>query len=271
MLNNIPRYRVATNCLRIQNNIFFKVGLLSIITLFILKSNCVAQIKSNKIATLTIVPSTLKQIGLVDERFQSYNVEMAEVIGGNFWKPYDKNELSNTKVIAPLDNPAIAIDHTNTSLYQAIPPINLYDKRLRILASALGPVYVRVSGTWANTVYFKNNDSDTALPKGFNGALSKNQWKGVVDYIKAVDAKLVTSFSVGDGVRNSEGILVAELAADSFCYSMVRNLVGAAVCVAEGRFGPDWIQATLENKERISDSLVFPSRGLTLRQVDYSE
>jgi tRNA pseudouridine38-40 synthase len=74
-----------------------------------------------------------------------------------------------------------------------------------------------------------------------------------------------------DWVRNSEGILVAELAADSFCYSMVRNLVGAAVCVAEGRFGPDWIQATLENKERISDSLVFPSRGLTLRQVDYSE
>jgi len=25
----------------------------------------------------------------------------------------------------------------------------------------------------------------------------------------------------------------------------------------------------LENKERISDSLVFPSRGLTLTQVDY--
>ena len=72
-----------------------------------------------------------------------------------------------------------------------------------------------------------------------------------------------------DWSRNSDGILVAELAADSFCYSMVKNLVGAAVCVAEGRFGPDWIQATLENKERISDSLVFPSRGLTLRQVDY--
>ncbi|MBU6314321.1 MAG: tRNA pseudouridine(38-40) synthase TruA [Actinomycetales bacterium] len=72
-----------------------------------------------------------------------------------------------------------------------------------------------------------------------------------------------------DWVRNSEGIVVAHVAADSFCYSMVRNLVGAAVCVAEGRFGPDWIQATLLNKERISDSLVFPSRGLTLYQVDY--
>jgi len=40
-----------------------------------------------------------------------------------------------------------------------------------------------------------------------------------------------------DWSRNSDGIVVAELAADSFCYSMVKNLVGAAVCVAEGRFG----------------------------------
>ena len=27
-------------------------------------------------------------IGTVDERFQSYNIEMVEVIGGRFWKPY---------------------------------------------------------------------------------------------------------------------------------------------------------------------------------------
>ena len=74
-----------------------------------------------------------------------------------------------------------------------------------------------------------------------------------------------------DWVRDSQGLLIAELAADSFCYSMVRNLVGAAVCVAEGRFGTDWIAATLENRERISDSLVFPSRGLTLRKIDYPQ
>ncbi|WP_394993560.1 hypothetical protein, partial [Emticicia sp.] len=27
-------------------------------------------------------------IGKVDERFQSFNVEMCEVIGGDFWIPY---------------------------------------------------------------------------------------------------------------------------------------------------------------------------------------
>jgi tRNA pseudouridine38-40 synthase len=70
-------------------------------------------------------------------------------------------------------------------------------------------------------------------------------------------------------VRDSEEYLVGEVVADAFCYSMVRNLVGAVVCVADGRFGPEWIAETLTNKVRVSDSLVFPACGLTLRQVDY--
>ena len=70
-------------------------------------------------------------------------------------------------------------------------------------------------------------------------------------------------------VRDSQGYLVGDIVADAFCYSMVRNLVGAVVCVADGRFGPEWIQETLANKVRVSDSLVFPACGLTLRQVDY--
>ena len=70
-------------------------------------------------------------------------------------------------------------------------------------------------------------------------------------------------------VRDSDGYLIGDVVADAFCYSMVRNLVGAVVCVADGRFGPEWIAETLANKVRISDSLVFPACGLTLRQVDY--
>jgi tRNA pseudouridine38-40 synthase len=70
-------------------------------------------------------------------------------------------------------------------------------------------------------------------------------------------------------VRDSRGYLIADVVADAFCYSMVRNLVGATVCVGDGRFPPEWIVTTLINKVRISDSLVFPALGLTLRQVDY--
>jgi tRNA pseudouridine38-40 synthase len=71
--------------------------------------------------------------------------------------------------------------------------------------------------------------------------------------------------------RDHEGYLVADVIADAFCYSMVRNLVGAIVCVADGRKDPEWISTLLENKERVSDSLVFPARGLTLYKVDYPD
>jgi len=69
--------------------------------------------------------------------------------------------------------------------------------------------------------------------------------------------------------RGADGFLVADVVADAFCYSMVRNLVGAVVCVADGRKDPSWMSELLANKERVSDSLVFPARGLTLVQVDY--
>ena len=36
----------------------------------------------------SIAPASMARIGTVDERFQSYNVEMVEVTGGEFWKPY---------------------------------------------------------------------------------------------------------------------------------------------------------------------------------------
>jgi tRNA pseudouridine38-40 synthase len=70
-------------------------------------------------------------------------------------------------------------------------------------------------------------------------------------------------------IRDSDGFLIADVVADAFCYSMVRNLVGAVVCVADGRFEPEWVATTLNNRERISDSLVFPARGLTLYKVEY--
>jgi len=71
--------------------------------------------------------------------------------------------------------------------------------------------------------------------------------------------------------RDRDGYLVGDVVADAFCYSMVRNLVGAIVCVADGRKEADWISTLLENRERVSDSLVFPARGLSLYKVDYPD
>jgi len=40
-------------------------------------------------------PAKMPAIGTVDERFQSYNIEMVEVIGGRFWKPYGSTTNKN--------------------------------------------------------------------------------------------------------------------------------------------------------------------------------
>ena len=81
----------------------------------------------------------------VDPRFQSYNIELVEVVGGRFWKPYDPKAAEAPKT----DIGAVGID---PSLYEQHTPIDLYNPRLRKLATALGPAYVRVSGSWMNTV-----------------------------------------------------------------------------------------------------------------------
>ena len=35
-----------------------------------------------------IAPDKMPRISTVDERYQSYNIEMLEVTGGKFWRPY---------------------------------------------------------------------------------------------------------------------------------------------------------------------------------------
>ena len=69
--------------------------------------------------------------------------------------------------------------------------------------------------------------------------------------------------------RDSDGFVIADLSADAFGWNMVRNLVGAAVCVGESRYPVSWMKEILTAKSRVSDSYVFPSSGLTLMQVDY--
>jgi hypothetical protein len=137
---------------------------------------------------VSIPPSALKAIGTIDSRFQSYNIEMVEVTGGRFWKPYPRSLR--------------AIDERNR--YSDRPPIELANARLRKLAAALSPAYLRVSGTWANATFFA--DDERAPPPGFDSLLSRDQWRGVIDFARAVDADIVTSFAISPGTRDADGM-----------------------------------------------------------------
>lgn len=160
--------------------------------------------------TVSITPSAMPRIGTVDERYQSYNVEMLEVTGGRFWKPY--NDIPEEPVQSA-DQKGSKTQSGDTpsgmspDLYQYRPPVDLTNRRLRALARALGPAYVRISGTWANTTYFA--DTDTPLknpPPGYGGVLTRQQWLAVIDFSRAVDAPIVTSMPNGEGTRGADGV-----------------------------------------------------------------
>jgi len=133
-------------------------------------------------------PKAMRIIGTIDPRFQSYNIEMVEVTGGRFWKPYAQGGGRGDR-------------------YAYRPPIDLANPRLRKLAAALGPAYLRVSGTWANATFFADTDNPPAAPPaGFNTVLSRTQWRGVVDFARIANAEIVTSFAVSPGSRDADGV-----------------------------------------------------------------
>ncbi len=140
----------------------------------------------------------MPRIGTIDDRFQSYNVEMVEVTGGAFWRPYERDGASP---------PGLA------GLFAYRPPIDLSRVRLRRLAAALGPAYVRVSGTWANSTFFSDAEpAADAPPPGFAGVLTRWQWSGVLEFAHEVDARVVTSFATCAGVRDASGVWAPALA-----------------------------------------------------------
>ena len=162
----------------------------------------------------SVTPASLTRIGEIDQRFQSYNVEMVEVTGGRFWKPYGPNRFE-----------------AGSDLFAYRAPIDLTNTRLRKLAAALAPAYLRVSGTWANATYFADSDmAPPAPPAGFNGVLSRQQWRGVIDFSHAAGAPIVTSFAVSPGTRDAAGVWTANQASRLLSYT---SAIGGRIAAAE--------------------------------------
>lgn len=179
--------------------------------------------------TMTVDPRALRPIGTVDERYQSYNIEMIEVVGGRWWAPYSAGGAVNTAASAA---PTPSASGISPSAMRARKPIDLADGRLRKLAAALSPVYVRVSDTWANTLYFQDTDDSVArpAPAGFGAVLTRPQWKGVIDFSNALDARIVTSFSIGTGVRDASGVWTPSEAKKLLAYT---SRAGGRIAAAE--------------------------------------
>ena len=147
---------------------------------------------------ITLKASGLKPLRAIDPRLGSYNIEMTEITGGTFWKAYTPEEIAGHGHF-----PKVGIGQKD-SLMQVYPPVDLTNPRLRKLAKELGPVWVRVSGTWSTTTYYDfEGTTGGVAPAGYKSVLTRDQWLKLLDFVKAMGAKLLIS------VANCEGIHTA--------------------------------------------------------------
>lgn len=147
---------------------------------------------------------TLKPLREVNPMMMSYNVEFAEVTGGTFWKAYTPEQIAGTEEFY-VEPTAEGIAAMYKDLMQVYKPIDLYNEKLRKLAKEFGPVWVRVSGTWATKTYYDfDGTTNGVVPEGYLNVLTKDQWIGVLDFVKAVGGKLLVS------VANCPGLHAAE-------------------------------------------------------------
>lgn len=150
---------------------------------------------------VTLDPRRLTAAQEGDPRLVSYNVEMTEITGGTFWKPYSAAQIAGTEEFEPIKNL-----EDFSSMMAVFPPIDLTNEKLRALARAIGPAWVRVSGSWATKTYYDfDGHTGGAAPQGFQSVLSKAQWDGVLDFVRAIGARLMISVANCIGVHRQDG------------------------------------------------------------------
>ena len=137
----------------------------------------------------------LQKIRDINPRLMSYNVEMTEVTGGTFWKAYTEGQIAGTEEFPKLEGGFQ--NHTAMAgLMQYYPPIDTTNEKLISLAKELGSVWVRVSGTWATKTYYDfDGTTGGKAPEGYQSVLTREQWTNIINFVKAIDSKLLVSAS----------------------------------------------------------------------------
>lgn len=183
-------------------------------------------------------PQILTPIRQMDERLVSYNIEMTEVTGGTFWKAYTPEQIAGTKEFPPIRD---LTDVTEmASLMQYYSPIDLYNRKLRKLSKELGPVWIRVSGSWATKTYYDFEGTTGGIaPQGYQSVLTAKQWKGVLDFVKDVGGKLLVSVSNCEGDHPDGGSLDLSQAKKIFEFS---NNYGVAIDAVEFMNEPNMLE-----------------------------
>ena len=150
---------------------------------------------------ITLSPQNLTLVRPLQPRVVSYNIEMTEVTGGRFWKPYTPAQIAGTEPF-----PQIKDFSEAAAMMQWFPPLDLRDSTLIRRAKEIGPSWVRCSGSWANDTYFDWDGHTGGIPpEGFSHVLAAEQWGGLLDFVQSVGARLLISAANCAGVHGADG------------------------------------------------------------------
>src|SRR5262245_11314759 len=117
----------------------------------------------------------------VSERFLSVAVDTAMVVGGTFWDPTGGMGATG--------------DHP-------VPPYDFARPRLRALAAALAPAYLRIGGTDADKTHIDLSDTPaTTPPAGYKWILTRAEWDGAVAFAEDLGYQIVVTLDAGEGPR----------------------------------------------------------------------
>lgn len=178
--------------------------------------------------SIKLMPAGHTKIREVDPRLVSYNIEMTEITGGTFWKAYTPEQIAGKEKFSRVPD---LRDFTELDgLMQYYPPIDLSNTRLRSLARQLGPAWIRVSGTWATKTYYDLDGSARGkVPAGYQSVLTREQWAGVLDFVRAVNGKLLISVSNCAGDHPDDGPLNLTQAQKIFAFSHAHGVDISAI------------------------------------------
>jgi heparanase 1 len=145
----------------------------------------------------------------VSERFLSFTIDIAQVVGGRFWDSAGKVDW-----VAGGSSPVEAYDFDRPILSR--------------LAQNLAPAYIRIGGTAADETYYQMRSSLATPPAPYLYILTRKQWDALHRFAHEADLKVVFTLNAGKGPRDDHGHWKAQNARELMEYSVEKGYKVAA-------------------------------------------
>lgn len=124
-------------------------------------------------------------VAITDARFLSVALDTSQLVGGRWWSPDA---------------------HVESGFGQTqLAPYDFTRSKLRALAAALSPAFLRVGGSQADLTYYDLGEGPLLVaPAGFDGVLTRAQWLAMVDFARASKFQVAFTLNAGAGPRDAK-------------------------------------------------------------------